>query len=157
MNILIINGSPKKKGGASAFFSKVLGFMLSPQKVMSKTIGVSQNYENIFTDLKIMDVVIISVPLYVDGILSHVIHFLQQMEQYCVNNKCKFMLYAISNSGFVGGRQNQAHLEQYKCWCERAGITWGGRSWHRRRCDALCNILRDIVVEYYTICYWHFN
>jgi hypothetical protein len=126
MNILVINGSPKKRGGASAFFSKVLGFMLSPQKVMLKTIGVSRNYENIFTDLKIMDVVIISVPLYVDSIPSHVIHFLQQMEQYCVNNKCKFMLYVISNSGFVGGHQNQAHLEQYKCWCERAGVTWGG-------------------------------
>jgi hypothetical protein len=48
------------------------------------------------------------------------------MEQYCINNKCKFILYVISNSGFVGGHQNQTHLEQYKCWCEHAGITWGG-------------------------------
>jgi multimeric flavodoxin WrbA len=126
MNILLINGSPKKKGGASAFFSKVLGFMLFPQRVMSKTIGVSRNYENIFTYLKSMDTVILSVPLYVDGIPSHMIHFLQQMEWYCVHNKCKFMLYVISNSGFVEGRQNHAHLEQYKCWSERAGITWGG-------------------------------
>ncbi|MDR1148083.1 MAG: hypothetical protein LBK66_05575 [Spirochaetaceae bacterium] len=126
MNILVVNGSPKKKGGASAFFSKVLSFMLFPQKVMSKTISVSRNYDNIFTDLKSVDTVIISVPLYVDGIPSHLIHFLQQMEQYCVNNKCKFMLYVISNSGFVGGYQNRAHLEQYKCWCERAGIRWGG-------------------------------
>jgi hypothetical protein len=126
MNILVINGSPKKKGGASAFFSKVLCFMLFPQKIMSKTVGVSRNYENVFTDLKSADMVIISVPLYVDGIPSHIIHFLQEMEQYCVNNKCKFMLYVISNSGFVGGHQNQAHLEQYKCWCKRAGVTWGG-------------------------------
>jgi multimeric flavodoxin WrbA len=126
MNILIINGSPKKKGGASAFFSKILIFMLFPQKVISKTIGISRNYENIFTNLKSMDVVILSVPLYVDGIPSHMIHFLQQAERYCVNNKCKFMLYVISNSGFVGGHQNQAHLEQYNCWCERVGITWGG-------------------------------
>jgi multimeric flavodoxin WrbA len=126
MNILVINGSPKKKGGASAFFSKVLGFMLLPQKVMSKTIGVSRNYENVFTDLKTANTVILSVPLYVDGIPSHLIYFLQQMEQYCVNNKCKFMFYVISNSGFVGGHQNQGHLEQYKCWCERAGVTWGG-------------------------------
>ncbi|MDR3123883.1 MAG: NAD(P)H-dependent oxidoreductase [Treponema sp.] len=126
MNILAINGSPKKKGGASAFFSKVLMFMLFPQKVMSKTISLSRNYENIFADLKNAEAVILSVPLYVDGIPSHMIHFLQQMERHCVNNNCKFMLYVISNSGFVGGRQNQAHLEQYKCWCERAGIAWGG-------------------------------
>jgi hypothetical protein len=76
--------------------------------------------------LKSVDIVIISVPLYVDGIPSNMIHFLQEMERYCVNNKCEFMLYVISNSGFVGGYQNQAHLEQYKCWCERAGVTWGG-------------------------------
>jgi hypothetical protein len=126
MNILVINGSPKKKGGASVFFSKVLGFMLFPQKIISKTIGVSRNYENIFTDLKSADIVVISVPLYVDSIPSHMIYFLQQMEHYCANNKCKFMLYVISNSGFVGGHQNRAHLEQYKCWCERAGIAWGG-------------------------------
>jgi len=36
------------------------------------------------------------------------------------------MLYAISNAGFIEGRTNKAHLEQYKSWCKRANITWGG-------------------------------
>jgi len=126
MNILVINGSPKKKGGASAFFSKILRFMLFPHKVIVKAVGLSRNYGDIFACLQDMDVVIISVPLYVDSIPSHFIHSLKQMEEYCVNNKCKFMLYAISNAGFIEGRTNQAHLEQYKCWCRRANITWGG-------------------------------
>jgi len=126
MNILTINGSPKNKGGASVFFSKILGFMLFPHKVIYKTAGLSANCEDILTHLQNTDVVIISVPLYVDGIPSHFIHFLKQMEEYCVNNKCKFILYAISNAGFIEGRTNQAHLEQYKCWCKRANITWGG-------------------------------
>jgi hypothetical protein len=123
---MIINGSPKKKGGASAFFAKVLRFMLLPQKVAIKSLGVSGNYEDIFENLNAADAVVISVPLYIDGIPSHLIHFLKQMEQYCQNNKCGFKLYVISNSGFVGGRHNKAHLEQYKCWCERADIEWGG-------------------------------
>jgi hypothetical protein len=126
MNVTIINASPKKKGGASAFFAKVLRCMLFPHKVITKSIGVSRNYEDIFETIKTVDSVVISVPLYVDGIPSHFIFFLKQMEQYCINNKCRFMLYIISNSGFVGGHQNQAHLEQYKCWCERAKIAWGG-------------------------------
>ena len=125
MNILFINGSPKKKGGASAFFGKILRFMLFRQKATSIAIGTSRNYENIFKSLQETDAVVLSVPLYNDGIPSHIIHFLRQMEQYCLENKCKFMLYVISNSGFVGGYQNQAHLEQYKCWCQRAGISWG--------------------------------
>jgi hypothetical protein len=36
------------------------------------------------------------------------------------------MFYVISNSGFIEGHQNQTHLQQYQCWCERAGIVWGG-------------------------------
>jgi len=126
MNIMIINGSPKKKGGASAFFAKILRFMLFPHEVTIKSIGVSKDYHDIFDNLQNADAVVISVPLYVDGIPAHFIHLLKQMEQYCINNKCKFMLYVISNAGFVGGNHNQAHLEQYKCWCERANITWGG-------------------------------
>jgi len=126
VNIMIINGSPKKKGGASAFFAKVLRCMLFPHTVTAKSIGISKDYHEIFDNLSNTDAVVISVPLYVDSIPSHFIHFLKQMEQYCKDNKCGFTLYVISNAGFVGGHQNQTHLEQYKCWCERAGITWGG-------------------------------
>jgi len=126
MNIMIINGSPKKEGGASAFFAKVLRRMLFPHKVTTISIGISRDYREIFDNLQNTDAVVISVPLYVDSIPAHFIHLLKQMEQYCKDNKCKFMLYVISNAGFVGGHQNQAHLEQYKCWCERANITWGG-------------------------------
>jgi hypothetical protein len=126
MNILIINGSPKKKGGASTFFTKVLSLMLFPKRIKYKALGLSKNYESIFTELQTTDVVIFSVPLYVDSIPSHMINFLKHLEQLCIKNKFKFKLYVISNSGFVEGKQNSAHLEQYKCWCERSGIIWGG-------------------------------
>jgi len=126
MRVMIINGSPKKKGGASAFFTKILRCMLFPHKVTTKSIGISKDYREIFDNLQDTDALVISVPLYVDSIPAHFIHFLKQTEQYCKDNKCKFMLYVISNAGFVGGHHNQAHLEQYECWCERSGITWGG-------------------------------
>jgi len=126
MNIMIINGSPKKKGGASAFFAKILSFFLFPQKATFISLGISKDYHLIFDNLQNADAVVITVPLYVDGIPSHFIRLLKQMEEYCKENRCKFTLYVISNAGFIEGRTNQAHLEQYKCWCERANITWGG-------------------------------
>jgi len=126
MNIMIINGSPKKKGGASAFFAKILRFMLLPHKITTISLGISKDYREIFDNLQNADAVVITVPLYVDSIPAHFIHFLKQTEQYCKNNECKFMLYVISNAGFVGGNHNQALLEQFQCWCERTGITWGG-------------------------------
>jgi len=126
MNIMIINGSPKKQGGASAFFGKVLRFMLFPHKVTAISLGISKDYREIFDNLQNTDAVVITIPLYVDSIPAHFINFLKETEQYCKNNPCKFMLYVISNAGFVGGHHNQAHLEQYQCWCERTGIKWGG-------------------------------
>ena len=126
MSVLVINGSPKKKGSASAFFSKIFSLMLFPQKLMFKAASLSRNYEDTFVHLQNAEVVVISAPLYIDSIPSHLIHFLKQMEEYCVSNECKFMLYVISNAGFIEGRTNQAHLEQYKCWCQRANIEWGG-------------------------------
>lgn len=62
MNLLILNASPKKKGGASRFFSRL------------------------------------------------------------------FRLYALSNNGFVEGKQNRPALHMLQAWCERAGISWGGGS-----------------------------
>jgi len=63
MNILVINGSPKKKGGASKFFAKTLGLLLFPHKVVFRAAGLSRNYEDIFPQLQNADVVILSVPL----------------------------------------------------------------------------------------------
>lgn len=126
MKILIINGSPKKKGGASAFFGGVLRCMLFPHTVIRESAGVPGNYETLLARLETVDAVVISVPLYVDSIPSHVITLLRRMERHCADSRCRFTLYVISNSGFVGGRQNLAHLEQYQCWCERARIAWGG-------------------------------
>ena len=126
MNILIINGSPKKKGSASAFFAKVLRCMLLSHKVKTINPGISKDYREIFNNLQDTDAVVISVPLYVDSIPAHFIYLLKEMEQYCKNNPCKVKLYVISNAGFVGGHHNQAHLKQYQCWCERTGIAWGG-------------------------------
>lgn len=40
--------------------------------------------------------------------------------------KLDFKLYALSNNGFVEGRQNEPHLRIYEGWCQRSGAVWGG-------------------------------
>lgn len=64
--------------------------------------------------------------MYVDGIPSHVLEFLQEAEEFCLKNGCHFFVYAISNNGFIEGIHNKSHLKMYECWCRRAGLTWGG-------------------------------
>jgi hypothetical protein len=59
MNILVINGSPKKRGGASVFFSRILGLMLFPHRITPRSFGVSKNYDAVFEYLQSVDVVIL--------------------------------------------------------------------------------------------------
>lgn len=126
MNILVLNGSPKKSGGASKYFSGVLKRMLIACNITDFSIRNAQDHRDIFKRMEAADALVLSAPLYVDGIPSHILCFLKEAEQFCKENPCHFKLYVISNGGFIEGRHNQPHLEQYRCWCERAGIVWGG-------------------------------
>jgi hypothetical protein len=125
MNILILNGSPKKKLSASGFFAGILKLLLIGNKITQYPIR-NNEINNIFECMKTADAILISTPLYVDGIPSHILGFLKEAEQFCKNNACHFKLYVISNSGFVEGHNNEIHLKQYQCWCERTDIVYGG-------------------------------
>lgn len=126
MNIMILNGSPKKKSSTSGFLGKVMGGCLINHDVDYFSLRIKNEYPKILQSLKDTDALILAVPLYVDGIPSHVLEFLQQAEIFCKENKCNFSLYVISNNGFIEGIHNRVHLKMYECWCRRTGIIWGG-------------------------------
>ena len=126
MNVLILNGSPRKKGSTSAALSKKLKRQLVGRHSVEIRHIISDAEQEMLEKLKSADSVVFVLPLYVDGMPSHVIDFLKKAEAFCVENNCKFNVYAISNNGFIEGRQNAVHLEQFRCWCARAGVEWGG-------------------------------
>ena len=123
---LIVNGSPKKKGSTSGFLGKVMGCFLLNREVRYASVRTGKEFPEIFRHLQETDVLILTVPLYVDGIPSHVIEFLQEAEKFCAENSCHFTLYVISNNGFIEGIHNRVHLKMYECWCRRTSVTWGG-------------------------------
>lgn len=124
--ILILNGSPKKKGSTSKFLGRMAGVLLTGCKIQYASLRTKNEYPKILRQLKDIDALILAAPLYVDGIPSHVLEFLQQAEEFCMKHSCHFFVYAISNNGFIEGTHNKSHLRMYECWCRRAGLTWGG-------------------------------
>ncbi len=126
MKVLILNGSPKKKGGASHFLANVFRLTLCGCTTSYESLRSKNNYSKILEQLRDIDALIISAPLYVDAMPSHVQEFLVLAERYCIENDCRFVLYVISNNGFIEGVQNKVHLQMYQCWCERACVKWGG-------------------------------
>ena len=126
MKAMILNGSPKKKGSTSGLLGRAMGCFLAGWEVWHASIRTKKQFPEILQHLKEIDVLILAAPLYVDGIPSHVIEFLQEAEAFCRENHCRFVFYAISNNGFIEGSHNRVHLKMYECWCRRADVAWGG-------------------------------
>lgn len=126
MKVLILNASPKRRGGASKFFSTLLRPFLLGCQIQTLPLHGQGDYAAAVGALSWAESVVISAPLYVDGAPSHVLQFLEQAETVCQAKKLDFKLYALSNNGFVEGRQNEPHLRIYEGWCQRSGAVWGG-------------------------------
>lgn len=126
MNILILNASPKIKGGASRYFGKILKGMLVGCKVTTAELRNKNDILKAIPLLKDIDRLIISAPLYNDSVPAHLLPFLSQAEEVCREKNYNFKVYAISNSGFVEGIQNKTQLKIYEAWAERAKLSWCG-------------------------------
>ena len=95
MKTVFINGSPKKKFSSSAYFLSLQKFFVKGEKV-KETLRNRQDHDRILNTLKDAYAVVFCLPLYVDSIPSHVLSFLKDMEQFCLENNLKLNVYAIA-------------------------------------------------------------
>lgn len=127
MKIAFINGSPKGKNSSSEAVLKDL------QTCISKDIEiVNYNFRKSFiTNEEVealfnFDVLIFAFPLYVDGVPSHLLNCLCQIEEAAKNIKDKSItVYTVVNCGFYEGHQNKWAINIMKNWCIKAGFKWG--------------------------------
>ena len=125
MKTVFINGSPKKKFSASEYFLDVQRFFVKGNTVREK-LRTKNDYERILNTLVDADAVVFCLPLYVDGVPSHVLPFLKEMEGFCRKNKLSLNVYVIANGGFIEGNQNQALLQVFENFCTRSNLKWCG-------------------------------
>ena len=125
MKTVFINCSPKKRFCASAYFLFLQRLFVSGKKVNEK-LRTQEDHERILEQLRDADAVVFGLPLYVDGVPSHVLRFMEKMETFCKENDLHFNLYCIANNGFIEGRQNEPLMQVFENFCGRAGLTWGG-------------------------------
>jgi len=125
MKTLFINGSPKKKFSASEYFIDLQKFFIKGE-IKKEKLRNKNDHECILSQLNDIDTVIFAVPLYVDGIPSHVLAFMKVMEKFCKENCLHIKLYVISNSGFIEGNQSRVLMRIFENFCVRSGIEWGG-------------------------------
>ena len=125
MKTVFINASPKKRFCASAYFLFLQRLFVSGKKVTLK-LRTPADHEAILKELDDALAVVFALPLYVDGVPSHVLRFLEKMETYCKEKGLHLSVYCIANNGFIEGKQNEPLMQVMEHFCQRAGLTWGG-------------------------------
>lgn len=125
MKTIFINGSPKRKFSASAYFLSVQKLFVKGEKV-TEFLRTKEDYDRILNSLKDADAVVFCLPLYVDCMPSHVLSFLKEMEKFCRENDLKLNVYAIANNGFIEGVQSEALMQVFRNFCHRSDLIWSG-------------------------------
>lgn len=125
MKTVFINCSPKKRFCASAYFLSMQRLFTGGQTETEK-LRTQADHERILEKLRGADAVVLCMPLYVDGVPSHVLRFLEEMEAFCRRNSLHLNVYCVANNGFIEGRQNEPMMQVLEHFCARAGLSWGG-------------------------------
>lgn len=126
MNVLLLNGSPKRKFRDSEYFLNLLKLRLTGCSWEERKIGGPANDAEIFAEFTKADAVVFAMPVYLDAVPSHVLRFLREAEKFCRENNCRFRVYGIANCGFFEGKQTRNLMNVMSCWCGRAGVEWSG-------------------------------
>ena len=125
MKTVFINCSPKKKFCASAYFLFLQKLFVRGENVSEK-LRTPGDHERILEQLADADAAVFVLPLYVDGIPSHVLRFMEKMESFCKEKDLHLNVYCISNNGFIEGKQNEVMMQSFGHFCKRAGLSFGG-------------------------------
>lgn len=128
MKIAFINGSPKIKDSASGCILQELKALLEQNSNIISEYCFRKPQLSIkeMEQLAEYNVLIFAFPLYVDGIPSHLLNCLIQLEMIFANIKEKdVIVYSLVNCGFYEGHQNKLAIEMMENWCTKAGIKWG--------------------------------
>lgn len=128
MKVVMINGSPKAQSGNSGHLLMHLQRLL-PQSWDFNEYKIIKPKEYAAAKAEIMgcDVLILSFPLYVDSLPSHLLRFLTELETTfnAVTPVRAVKVYAMINCGFFEGCQNNVAAAILQNWAVRAGLPWG--------------------------------
>ncbi len=125
MKIALINGSPKVKNSASGVILQGLkGYLGQTNMSQDFHLHTPQLSFRELAPIMACDALVFALPLYVDGLPSHMVSALMALE-HALKAAPFQTVYAILNCGFYEAHQNALGLNMMENWCTRAGLRWG--------------------------------
>lgn len=126
MKIAFIQASPKIKNSASkAVLNDLRKYFTEEFEIKEFHLKNSFISKEEKEELFYCDSLVFAFPLYVDGIPSHLLHCLAELELFLKQReKREISVYALVNCGFYEGCQNVLALEMIENWCIKSGLLW---------------------------------
>ena len=125
MKTVFIDCSPKIRLSASGFIMGLTRLFVLGKKKKEK-LRTPADHERVLNEISDADTVVFSMPLYVDGVPSHLLPFLKKMEEFSREQNKDLNVYVIANNGFIEGKQNEPLMQIMENFCDRSGIKWCG-------------------------------
>lgn len=125
MKTVFINGSPKKKMSVSSYLLFLLRLAVKGE-VVQEQVRNQSDHARVLESLRGAERVVFGLPLYVDGVPSHVLAFMKEMETFCREQNIHLRVYVLANCGFIEGKQSKPMMQVFQCFCERCGHRWCG-------------------------------
>lgn len=128
MKIALINGSPKRKESSSGLLLEKFMALVGgdDHQIYALHFYQPQVSREDVALLKDCDALVWAFPLYVDGIPSHLLPCLRQLEgAFRAPAEKEIMVYSIVNCGFYEAVHNGLAIAMMQNWTERAGLKWG--------------------------------
>lgn len=111
--VVLMNGSFRGKSSNSNYFLDVLETQLN-EKCERVHLNQMKDIEAMAEKLKAADVLVIGMPLYVDGVPAQVVEFMENMYRDYKGQLCNLHVYVISNLGFYESEQIRIQLDIVK-------------------------------------------
>lgn len=126
-SIALINGSPKKKYSTSgSMLEDLKGLLAGSERIEEILIQTPALDETQFEAAAKCETLVFSFPLYVDGVPSHLLQTLTDIEAAFAGRELLKSVYAIINCGFYEGEHTESAMEIIENWCIRCGFTFCG-------------------------------
>ncbi|TVP97334.1 MAG: hypothetical protein EA374_00005 [Acholeplasmatales bacterium] len=127
MKPLGLVGSPKARYSTSAHLLGMLKKHLKEPPIQPDVLCRHAPLEAaVFDQVLTADCLVLSFPLYVDGIPGHLLRHLEHLTPYLAKRSTPLTVYALCNAGYYEGIQAEVALECVSHWCKRANIIYGG-------------------------------
>lgn len=129
MKTTLFNASPKRGKSASGFLLEKLKARLKTDSRLEWNEGAfyaKASFDSAAGCLRESERWVFAFPLYVDGLPGHFLDFLVRLPNTALDLPQHPRVYAIVNSGFYEGKQNELALEILSNCCARNGWIWSG-------------------------------